>query len=76
MLENEAAIRLGFFLGTLLVLAFLERWAPRRVLNTPKPARWFANLGIVTATRSSCVSFSPFSLSASPFCAGRRGGVF
>lgn len=49
MLENEAVIRLGFFLGTLLVLAFLERWAPRRVLNTPKPARWFANLGIVTA---------------------------
>ena len=48
MLENEAVIRLGFFLGTLLVLAFLERWAPRRVLNTPKPARWFANLGIVT----------------------------
>jgi sterol desaturase/sphingolipid hydroxylase (fatty acid hydroxylase superfamily) len=49
MLENEAAIRLVFFLGTLLVLAFMERWAPRRVLNTPKPARWFANLGIVTA---------------------------
>jgi len=49
MLENEAEIRLGFFLGTLLVLAFLERWAPRRVLNTPKPARWLANLGIVTA---------------------------
>ena len=47
LLENEAAIRLGFFLGTLLVLAFLERWAPRRVLSTPKPARWFANLGIV-----------------------------
>ena len=47
MLENEAVIRLGFFLGTLLVLAFLERWAPRRVLNTPTPARWFANLGIV-----------------------------
>ncbi len=48
MLENEAAIRLGFFLGTLTVLALLERMAPRRVLNTPKPARWFANLGIVT----------------------------
>ena len=47
LLENEAAIRLGFFLGTLLVLAFLERWAPRRVLSTPKPARWLANLGIV-----------------------------
>jgi sterol desaturase/sphingolipid hydroxylase (fatty acid hydroxylase superfamily) len=48
MLENEAAIRLGFFLGTLTVLALLERMAPRRVLSTPKPARWFANLGIVT----------------------------
>lgn len=48
MPENEAAIRLGFFLGTLTVLALLEGWAPRRVLNTPKPARWLANLGIVT----------------------------
>jgi len=48
MLENEAAIRLGFFLGTLTVLALLERMAPRRVLSTSKPARWFANLGIVT----------------------------
>jgi len=48
MLENEAAIRLGFFLCTLTVLALLERMAPRRVLSTPKPARWFANLGIVT----------------------------
>lgn len=48
MLEHEATIRLGFFLGTLLVLAVLERIAPRRVLTTSKPARWFANLGIVT----------------------------
>lgn len=48
MLENEAVIRLGFFLGTLFVLALLERMAPRRVLSTPRPARWFANLGIVT----------------------------
>jgi sterol desaturase/sphingolipid hydroxylase (fatty acid hydroxylase superfamily) len=48
MLEHEAVIRLGFFLGTLFVLALLERMAPRRVLRTPKPARWFANLGIVT----------------------------
>jgi len=47
MLENEATIRLGFFLGTLFFLALLEGWAPRRVLSTPKPARWFANLGIV-----------------------------
>lgn len=47
-MENEAAIRLGFFLGTLVVLALLEGLAPRRVLSTPRPARWIANLGIVT----------------------------
>ncbi len=47
-MENEAAIRLGFFFGTLVVLALLERMAPRRVPGTPRPARWFANLGIVT----------------------------
>lgn len=46
-MENEATIRLGFFLGTLFVLALLERVAPRRVLKTSRPARWFANLGIV-----------------------------
>ncbi len=46
-MENEVSIRLGFFLGTFFVLALLERVAPRRVLKTPRPARWFANLGIV-----------------------------
>jgi sterol desaturase/sphingolipid hydroxylase (fatty acid hydroxylase superfamily) len=46
-LENEETIRLGVFLGTLVVLAVLEGLAPRRVLKTPKPARWFANLGII-----------------------------
>ena len=47
-MENEATIRLGFFLGTLLLLAVLERLAPRRVLTTSRAARWLANLGIVT----------------------------
>ena len=48
MLEHEAEIRLAFFLGTLLVLALLERRAPRRTLTTSRAARWVANLGIVT----------------------------
>jgi len=46
--ENEATIRLGFFLGALLVLAVLERIAPRRALTVSKAARWSVNLGIVT----------------------------
>jgi sterol desaturase/sphingolipid hydroxylase (fatty acid hydroxylase superfamily) len=48
MLEHEAAIRLGIFLGTLLVFALLERVAPRRALSASRPARWFANLGMIT----------------------------
>jgi sterol desaturase/sphingolipid hydroxylase (fatty acid hydroxylase superfamily) len=48
MLEHEAIVRLGVFLGALLVFSFLERMAPRLVLNTPRPARWSANLGIIT----------------------------
>lgn len=48
MLEHEAVIRLGIFLWTLLVLALLEGRAPRREMKTSKPARWTANLGIVT----------------------------
>lgn len=47
-MEHEATIRLGFFLGTLLLLAMLECTAPRRSLTVSKAARWFANLGIVT----------------------------
>ncbi len=47
-MENEATIRLGFFVGTLLLLAVLERISPRRVLTTSRAARWLANLGIVT----------------------------
>jgi sterol desaturase/sphingolipid hydroxylase (fatty acid hydroxylase superfamily) len=48
MLEHEAAIRLGTFLGMLLVFSLLERVAPRRVLSAPRPPRWFANLGMIT----------------------------
>ena len=59
MMENEAAIRLGFFFGTLLVLATLERMAPRRALKTSKPARWMANLGIVAVDTLAVRLFLP-----------------
>jgi len=44
---QEAGIRLGFFVGTLLLIALFEILVPRRVLTTSKASRWFANLGIV-----------------------------
>ncbi len=46
-MENEALVRLGFFFGMLIIVAVWETLAPRRVLTTSKPVRWFSNLGIV-----------------------------
>ena len=47
ILDHELAIRLGFFFGIFLVMAFWEKLAPRRKLTTKKKNRWFSNLGIV-----------------------------
>jgi len=47
ILHHEAAIRLGFFFGLLVLMAAWEVLAPRRVLSTPKSARWVTNLSIV-----------------------------
>ncbi len=44
--QQEAAIRLGCFLGTLVVMAVWELLAPRRPLTQSKPLRWFSNLGL------------------------------
>ncbi|MBC8231605.1 sterol desaturase family protein [bacterium] len=47
IMGNEAAIRLGFFFGVLVLIALWELLAPRRALTTSKTVRWFSNLGIV-----------------------------
>jgi len=46
-MSDEAAIRLGFFLGVLALMGVWEWLAPRRPLSTSKSRRWRANLGIV-----------------------------
>lgn len=46
-LENEAKIRLAFFLGTFALIAVLEILRPRRTLTASKRGRWFANLAII-----------------------------
>jgi sterol desaturase/sphingolipid hydroxylase (fatty acid hydroxylase superfamily) len=46
-MTDEAAIRLGFFLGMLALMGGWEWLAPRRALTTSKSRRWRANLGIV-----------------------------
>ena len=47
MTENESAIRLIFFVGVFAGVAVGELMAPRRLLVTSKPTRWFANIGII-----------------------------
>lgn len=44
---NEAAVRLSFFFGILIIVALWEVLSPRRVLTTSKPIRWLSNMGIV-----------------------------
>lgn len=47
VLDNEPAIRLGFFLGIFAVIGIWEVVAPRRVLTVSKTLRWASNLGLV-----------------------------
>jgi len=44
---NELLIRLGFFIGILVIMFLWELFAPRRPLITSKVKRWFSNLGLV-----------------------------
>lgn len=46
IVEHEAQIRLGVFLGVFFLLATMEILAPRRVLHYSRVQRWFSNLGI------------------------------
>ena len=43
---GETAIRLGFFLGILVLVALWELARPRRRLSQPRWLRWYANLGL------------------------------
>lgn len=47
ILANEPLIRMGFFLGVLLVMATWEFAAPRRRRGIPRLLRWSNNLGVV-----------------------------
>ncbi len=47
IMAHEPAIRLGFFFGTLGLVALWEILAPRRALTVSKAVRWANNLGLV-----------------------------
>lgn len=45
--QIEITVRLGFFLGVLLLMAFWEMLAPRRMLTVRRVPRWGNHLGLV-----------------------------
>ena len=47
IVENEITVRLGFFIGTFVVIALWEVVAPKRALTVSKAVRWFNNIGLV-----------------------------
>lgn len=47
LMANEAIVRMGFFLGTLALIAGWEIVAPRRALTVSKMLRWVNNIGLV-----------------------------
>lgn len=46
LIDNEVFLRLGFFLGIFLCMAFWEKLAPRRALSYSRLFRWLNNFGI------------------------------
>jgi len=74
---QEASIRLGVFVGTLLLIALFEILVPRRVLTTSKVSRWFGNLGIVVINSVALRLLFPISAVQLAFWAGEKGwGLF
>lgn len=47
LIKNEVAVRMGFFLGIFIVMAFWEFRLPKRALTISRVVRWSNNLGIV-----------------------------
>ena len=47
LLANEKPLRLGFFIGMLIIMAAWEFAAPRRVPTVSRALRWANNLGLV-----------------------------
>ena len=45
--QHEMGVRLGLFIGILVVMAVWELLAPRRALTVSRAVRWTANLGLV-----------------------------
>ena len=69
----EVIVRLGFFFGTLGLMALWERLAPRRPLSTPRSPRWRANLAIVAVDNAVLRLALPATVAGFALVAEQRG---
>jgi sterol desaturase/sphingolipid hydroxylase (fatty acid hydroxylase superfamily) len=75
--KTELFVRLGFFVGILIIMALWEYSAPRRPLTTSKATRWTSNLGLVVIDSILVRLVFPVTLMAVAFLARQRGwGLF
>ena len=47
IVENEAQVRMNFFLGVLIIMGLWELNKPRRKATVSKLSRWINNLGLI-----------------------------
>lgn len=71
--QVEIAVRLGFFVGVLLVMALWEFRAPRRALSVRKSPRWASNLGLVVLNTFAARLLIPITAVAAAMLAQSRG---
>ncbi len=70
---NEPAVRLGFFLGILALVALWEFATPRRALTQPRWLRWYSNAGMVVFNTVAVRLLVPLAPVALAVMAGSRG---
>lgn len=59
-MENEIILRLGFFLGILVMVALAEYLRPKRILKIQRSTRWARNLSLVVINTIGVKVLVPF----------------
>lgn len=76
IIAQEVALRLGCFLGVMLIVLGCERASPRRLI-TASCRRWFANLGLIVIDTAILRLMLPAAMVGAALFAAERGwGLF
>jgi sterol desaturase/sphingolipid hydroxylase (fatty acid hydroxylase superfamily) len=76
IIAQEGALRLGCFLGVMLIVLGCERASPRRPITAPR-RRWFANLGLIVIDTAVLRLMLPAAMVGAALLAAERGwGLF